>query len=207
MCKEPFVDYYELLQVSPRADTETISRVFRHLAKKAHPDSQDAGDTELFEQLVEAHKVLTNPEQRAAFDARYHNQISQQWKLLEDATGGQGASESDRTLRDRILTLVYLQRRRDLYKPGLGELELERMVDCPRSHLEFHLWYLRQKVWIERTESGTLAITAEGVDRVEETRLMLRPDRLLAESGAPTEPGVPTEPEAPAPRRIRDRNS
>jgi curved DNA-binding protein CbpA len=197
MCKEPFVDYYELLQVSPRADTETISRVFRHLAKKAHPDSQDEGDTELFEQLVEAHKVLTNPEQRAAFDARYHDQISQQWRLLEEATGGKGTSESDRTVRDRVLTLMYLQRRRDLYKPGLGELELERMVDCPRNHLEFHLWYLRQKAWIERTESGTLAITAEGVDRVEETRLMLRPDRLLAESGAPTEP------EAPAPRRIR----
>lgn len=197
MCKEPFVDYYELLQVSPRADTETISRVFRHLAKKAHPDSQDEGDTELFEQLVEAHKVLTNPEQRAAFDARYHDQISQQWRLLEEATGGKGTSESDRTVRDRVLTLMYLQRRRDLYKPGLGELELERMVDCPRNHLEFHLWYLRQKAWIERTESGTLAITAEGVDRVEETRLMLRPDRLLAESG------TPTEPEAPAPRRIR----
>ena len=29
-----FVDYYELLQVSPNADSETIERIFRHLAKK-----------------------------------------------------------------------------------------------------------------------------------------------------------------------------
>ncbi|HYY05797.1 MAG TPA: J domain-containing protein, partial [Candidatus Limnocylindria bacterium] len=33
----PFVDYYELLQVSPNADDETIHRVFRLLAKKHHP--------------------------------------------------------------------------------------------------------------------------------------------------------------------------
>ena len=28
-----FIDYYELLQVSPNADEDTIQRVFRHLAK------------------------------------------------------------------------------------------------------------------------------------------------------------------------------
>ena len=39
MSGEAFVDYYELLQVSANADEDTIHRVFRHLAKKHHPDA------------------------------------------------------------------------------------------------------------------------------------------------------------------------
>ncbi|MGK2960923.1 MAG: DnaJ domain-containing protein, partial [Gemmatimonadaceae bacterium] len=41
-------DYYEILQVSPRADTETIARVFRHLANRYHPDNKDSGNSEMF---------------------------------------------------------------------------------------------------------------------------------------------------------------
>jgi hypothetical protein len=35
----------------------------------------------------------------------------------------------------------------------------------PREHLQFHLWYLKAKGWIARLETGTIAITVEGVDR------------------------------------------
>jgi len=35
--KTGFIDYYELLQLSSNADSDTIERVFRHLAKKLHP--------------------------------------------------------------------------------------------------------------------------------------------------------------------------
>jgi curved DNA-binding protein CbpA len=34
----PTADHYETLQVSPRADRDTIERVFRLLAKRYHPD-------------------------------------------------------------------------------------------------------------------------------------------------------------------------
>ena len=48
MVDQGFVDYYELLQLSPNADDETIHRVFRHLAKRLHPDcllyTSDAAD-------------------------------------------------------------------------------------------------------------------------------------------------------------------
>ena len=43
--------------------------------------------------------------------------------------------------------------------------DLERLSGCPREHLEFHLWYLKEKGWMGRLEDGTLAITVEGVDR------------------------------------------
>jgi len=45
--------------------------------------------------------------------------------------------------------------------------------------VEFHLWYLKAKGWVDRLQSGQLAITATGVDQVEKNRLRLMPDHLL----------------------------
>jgi hypothetical protein len=50
-----FCDYYELLQLSPNADTETIERIFRHLAKKFHPDNCESPDSGCFSQIVQAY--------------------------------------------------------------------------------------------------------------------------------------------------------
>ena len=70
MGERAFEDFYELLQLSPNADDETIHRVFRHLAKRFHPDAP-GGDAERFNRLVEAHQTLTDPARRAAYDARH----------------------------------------------------------------------------------------------------------------------------------------
>ncbi len=56
--------------------------------------------------------------------------------------------------------------------PGVGIGGLETMVDYPYEVLEFHLWYFREKGWIQRLECGQLAITAEGVDKIENTLQM-----------------------------------
>ncbi len=55
-----FVDYYEVLQISSNADQETISRIFRHLAKRYHPDNPKTADRDKFDQLVTAHGTLTD---------------------------------------------------------------------------------------------------------------------------------------------------
>jgi hypothetical protein len=36
--------------------------------------------------------------------------------------------------------------------------------------VEFHVWYLREKGWIQRLETGMLALTADGVDQIEKVR-------------------------------------
>lgn len=63
--------------------------------------------------------------------------------------------------------------------PGLGIVELERLLNCPQQHMEFHAWYLREKGWILRTDNGGLAITATGVDAVSENNLLRSKYRLL----------------------------
>jgi curved DNA-binding protein CbpA len=183
-----FVDYYELLQVSPNADPDTIQRVFRHLAKKYHPDHSEAPNEEKFRRLVEAHTILTDPEARAGYDADYQEYWNRKWRLVSES-GDSAAFNDDREMRERMLSLFYVQRRRSMASPGLGEYEIARLLQRPVELVEFHLWYLRSKGWIERLESGMLAISASGVDQVEQSQLKLGRERLLeahnAVSGAP----------------------
>jgi hypothetical protein len=172
-----FVDYYELMQVSPNADEDTIQRMFRHLAKKCHPDHHQ-GDPERFRLLVEAQETLSNPQSRAAYDLKYQRFWDAKWKLAAEASEGNGFSD-DKVVRERLLSLYYVQRRSRMQNPGLGEMEAARLMRIPIELVEFHIWYLREKGWIERLDSGLLAITALGVDEVEKDRLQLAPDRLL----------------------------
>jgi curved DNA-binding protein len=178
MNDERFIDLYEILQVSSNADSETIERVFRHLATRLHPDNPHTGDRARFEALVAANRVLSDPEERAAYDATYDNGRSVQWQIVKEADDA-GDQHFDRDIREKILSLMYVQRRRDMHNPGLGNMELEKLLKCPQEHLEFHLWYLREKGWIARTDSGYLAITADGVEHAEKSEAWLRGERLL----------------------------
>jgi hypothetical protein len=45
--------------------------------------------------------------------------------------------------------------------------------------MEFHIWYLKEKDWIQRVETGGYAITANGVEVVEENGSISGKDRLL----------------------------
>ena len=84
--------------------------------------------------------------------------------MADEASDAKGV-ERDVDTQNRLLSLLYVKRRQNVNDPGVGNFELERLLGCPPEHLEFHIWYLREKGWIQRTESGTLAITVEGVDR------------------------------------------
>jgi len=64
-------DYYELLDVSPKASPAEVKSAYYRQAKKFHPDrnrgSEGAG--ERFKLIAEAYHVLREPERRADYDA------------------------------------------------------------------------------------------------------------------------------------------
>jgi curved DNA-binding protein CbpA len=179
--KSPFVDHYEVLQVSQNADIETIERVYRLLAKRYHPDNSTSGDPERFREIRSAYEILSDSESRAGYDVQYDDEKTIQWKLFE-----QGSAASSRTDDEKIfhgvLSVLCVARRRDPEAGGLGALNLERMLGVPREHLVFPLWYLRQRRLIEVLDTGLLAITADGFDRLGQHDLSLPENRLLAES-------------------------
>lgn len=197
MGEEPFRDYYEDLQLSSNADSETIERVYRVLAKRFHPDNQTAGNADRFNQISEAYRILRDPESRAAYDVQYDRRRQESLEILEEASAGDGFEDDERIYKG-ILSLLFISRRRDVDKGGIGEMEIERFLNCPAEHLKFHLWYLRQKGWIERTDTGLLAITADGVDKVLSEKLLFRKDRLLSDSGL-DENAAPAEPDPDQP--------
>ncbi|MBW2575844.1 MAG: J domain-containing protein [Deltaproteobacteria bacterium] len=179
-------DYYEDLQISPNADKEMIERVFRILAKRYHPDNTETGDAEKFNVLYKAYQVLSDPEERAAFDAKYEQLRADRWKIVEEASQSDGFEQDDR-IRQGVLSLLYVARRQDALNPGMGIIEFEKVLGCPQHHMDFHLWYLKEKGWILRTDTGGYAITADGVDKMANNDLMLRKDRLLPGIGETSE--------------------
>lgn len=192
MRDESFEDYYETLQVSPNADTDTIDRVFRHLAKRYHPDNLDTGDRERFDLLVRAHRTLSDPEQRTRYDLHYEEGRALQWKVAREAANG-SVFNDDVVLRERLLALLYVQRRRNVKDPAIGNIELERLLDCPQEHLDFHVWYLKEKKLVERTERG-IAITAFGVEEAEKARSQITRDNLIPENAGNGQPERGREP-------------
>src|SRR2546425_10284035 len=69
-----FVDYYEVLQISPNAEAETIHRVYRMLAMRYHPDNPETGDYQRFVLLKQAYEVLNDAQRRSEYDQRHSAQ-------------------------------------------------------------------------------------------------------------------------------------
>jgi curved DNA-binding protein CbpA len=159
-----FIDYYEALEISPNANSETLERVFRYFAMRYHPDNRDTGNEARFSEIIEAHNTLKDPVKRAQYDIQYKDHAGLRRELTEEAGNTKGM-ERDVVIQAKLLSLLYVKRRKDVNNPGIGDVELERLSGCPREHIEFHLWYLKAKGWIARIENGTIAITVEGIDR------------------------------------------
>jgi len=180
MNQDSYVDYYEDLQVSPNADLETIERVYRLLAKRYHPDNSITGNSDKFRIITSAYKVLSDAEKRAAFDAKHEDARNQKLKNLSKEFSSEGF-ENDQQIRDAILSILYIDRRQNPSDSGVGSWRLEKLLEWPEKILEFHIWYLKEKGWIQRVDTGGYAITASGVEIVEENGSILGKYRLLTD--------------------------
>lgn len=162
------VDYYEVLQISTNADPDTIHRIYRILAQRFHPDNAATGDAERFRTITEAYQTLTDPERRAQYDVHHGNQRRERSQLLAEMVRTQNDVEFEQLARLTVLEALYARRRLEPRQPGIFDGDLEGLVGRPREHLEFTLWYLGQKGFIDRSDGSRLMITALGVEYFEE---------------------------------------
>jgi len=175
-------DYYEIMQLSPNADTETIHRVYRLLAQRYHPDNRDTGNSELFVSLTEAFQALGDPERRAAYDARYSAEKRLRWKIF-DQTAAASGPEVERRKRQGILGLLYAATVKNPERASLTIHAFEDLLGCPREHLEAALWYMKGKGYIQRTDGGRYTLTVNGFEEAEQHCLQPPPN-----AGALSEP-------------------
>jgi curved DNA-binding protein len=80
-----FKDYYKILGVEKTATKEEISKAFRKLAVKYHPDKNpnNKAAEEKFKEITEAHEVLADSEKRKKYDA-----LGANWNQYQSTGGG-----------------------------------------------------------------------------------------------------------------------
>jgi curved DNA-binding protein CbpA len=67
-----FINYYELLEITPGATVEEITIAFKREAIKWHPDKNTGIDTtERMQGINEARLILTDTEARSRYDAEF----------------------------------------------------------------------------------------------------------------------------------------
>ncbi len=62
-------DFYQILGVSRDADSDTLKRAYRKLARQYHPDiNKEPGAEEKFKEIGRAYEVLADPDTRSRYD-------------------------------------------------------------------------------------------------------------------------------------------
>jgi curved DNA-binding protein len=165
-------DYYEFLQISPNADSDTIHRVYRFLAARLHPDNPHSGDAEMFHQLKAAYDVLSNAERRAEYDATRGREPVRAvpWSTSIDFMD---SLDGELNRRLAVLAVLYYRRRTNPGMPEVPLAEIESRMGFPRDYLDFTTWYLVKKGYVARADNSGFTLTAEGVDFVETQRAHL----------------------------------
>jgi hypothetical protein len=196
MLETKTLDYYEFLQISPHADSETIHRVYRFLAARFHPDNPVSGDPEKFFLLKAAYDVLSDPDRRAAYDVEHAQHAHEPEQTpLSNSVDFMDQVQGEMNRRLAVLAVLYYRRRANPYSPEVGLAEIEKRMGFPRDYLDFTTWYLAKKGYITRADNSDFALTADGVDFVETQRISMPVlNKLLTNGNAPCMVDVEDDP-------------
>jgi molecular chaperone DnaJ len=148
-------DYYEVLEVARTATATEISKSYRRLAIKYHPDSNpsDAEAIARFKECAEAYEVLSDQHKRARYDQYGHSGVEGQaggfqdvgdifeafgdmfgGTIFEDFFGGNGRSRGQRVRRGADLRCEVTLDLEEAAKGCTKEVRLTRHSHCGTCH-------------------------------------------------------------------------
>ena len=89
-------DYYEVLGVDKKADSKTIRKAYRKLAKQFHPDHNPDNKKaeESFKEISEAYEVLSDKDKRQKYDQFGHDYQGRNGSDFDPSSYGFGGSRS-----------------------------------------------------------------------------------------------------------------
>lgn len=184
-----FVDYYDFLMVSPQADRAMLEWAIRHMLTRYGPKNAETADAAKYEQTKAAYRALVDPAKRAEYDATWkeRNSSSTSDRVGSSERRGPAATgqlpinniivETAATiddvhlqikLRQAVVSALYSIMITNPRQPETGRAEVAKAVGCRVDDLEFSIWFLRESGLIKTSNAGDYAITAEGVQWVEQ---------------------------------------
>jgi curved DNA-binding protein CbpA len=191
-----FQDYYIVLGIEPRSDSETIQAAYSKLAQKYHPNNGETGDERKFDQVNAAYEILSDPALRLEFD---------KLKGIDQDAGNPTFSGAEffealkrsGVLRSTVLCLLCDRRRLKSTKPTMSPREVETMLFTTNEELIFVVWYLKQRGLAISDDKSNLQISAEGMDYLEKhppsaeaVLQMVRPEALASHAAAAQKPAL-----------------
>lgn len=135
-------NHYETLGISPEASTREVKSAFRRQAKKHHPDVRGDGGRKGAEsraadaamrQLLEAYRVLSDPERRRAYDRSLRRKASEEggfdYRRFLKARPNDPESQAKLVIFDLLHNLD--DEAIEVYERGktLGDFRLERFLE------------------------------------------------------------------------------
>jgi len=84
------MNYYEILELSPNASKEVIKAAYKSLMQRYHPD-KNPDNAEIAERaslVVQAYEVLSDPDQRAAYDLQFKEPLISSTNPAPDSLHG-----------------------------------------------------------------------------------------------------------------------
>jgi curved DNA-binding protein len=192
MAIEPAINYYDLLQINPKAEIETIERVYRILAKRYNPENTQTADPERFRHITEAYQVLANTALRKEYDSKLESTQATALPIFLGREFTEGI-DVEAKIRIGVLCLLYSKRRANPDFAALSLLDMENLMAFPRERLLFAIWYLRAKRFVVQDDRSSFIISAEGVDFLES---QLPTNQILHKIFRASEAGVMVYPKA-----------
>ena len=59
---------YEIMNLTPDCTSRQVKKVYRKLVSKFHPDKNNSVEEDLFNHIVIAYQILSNPIEKASYD-------------------------------------------------------------------------------------------------------------------------------------------
>ncbi len=187
-----YQDHYAVLDVDPKADSDTIQAAYAKLAQRYHPKNTSTGDKEKFEAVNLAYEVLADAELRAGFD-KLKGVGQDQAPPKFTGPGFFDALGRESLLRVAILCILYDRRQTKPFTPSLSMRHLEGILDTTPDELASVLWYLKQRSLVRADDKSSLGITVDGMDFIEKNRpspdeimRFIRPDAIASPKATAT---------------------
>ena len=133
-------DYYKVLGVRPNATLAEIKRAYREKAKILHPDLAGTSDKqELFSEVTQAYRVLSDSRQRNIFDESFFTRIHKSRSDYKEFNYYDWLSErTDEESRAKLIFYTLMHQKEDE-----AVAEFKRMQT---NHIDFSLkkWFTRE---------------------------------------------------------------